>query len=924
MADIIFPTWTTGKTPVWWDIIPLADSAAANALKETTVTDLWTTIFTAKSTSDLSEWTNEYYTEAKVSANTDVAANTSARHTHSNKATLDAITASYTTADASKLAWTAAWAASSTDNALARFDSTTGKVLQNWTITEDDSWNLANVWTINWETVATGTNTWDQTASTLAISLWVWSPTVDTQQEYTDNTWSSWFFDGWACTDWGGWLLDVAAWSGFIRATNDNNAPLNSFKWAASTWIAVTDNSTQYIFVDDTGTISLNASEFIEAPDLILIWVITKESWLIESVYNLWVRLDESIWQAGRFIRRIHGVVRDKRKGWLILWETWTRNITLSAWTLWWGRTEYPISTLDTSVTGNFDIYSNTTKVAPAVTQWTNTVFWDWAGWTTVLSNGRWTNIWFYIEPDDHLIAVYDNAQYNSEAAAAATGSPSTVPNRISAWSTLASRLTFQKNASTATIIPLWESLPSWSAASDHNSLTGLDWWTAWEYYHLTSAEYTDLENANALNSATTTVNVNSATAPTIWQVLTATSSTAATWQAPTWGTDADAIHDNVAWEIALITEKATPIWADYILIEDSAAGNVKKKVQVGNLPTAWGWEANTYSNAWTGWIGITLTKTGINLPFKSVNAASTKIAVTDDVPNSNIDIDVVEANLTLSNMWWSVTDAQVPNTITLDNITQITNRSHTWLSDKGTNTHAQIDTHIASVTNPHSVTKAQVWLTNVDDTSDATKNSAIATLTNKSVALWANTITWTKAEFNTAVTDWDVVFTWDDITGKSASTDALKSATTTINVSSATAPTVWQVLTATWSAAATWQDAWGWGTWVTIFDWQVDWELVPWRIFNTLTPWAFTATEFRCQTETLPVGASIVVNLLKNWTVDATCTIIVTETIVNWLYTDADTTFVSWSYAATDRVTVEIDSVWSTIAGNNLSWTLS
>lgn len=45
------------------------------------------------------------------------------------------------------------------------------------------------------------------------------------------------------------------------------------------------------------------------------------------------------------------------------------------------------------------------------------------------------------------------------------------------------------------------------------------------------------------------------------------------------------------------------------------------------------------------------------------------------------------------------------------------------------------------------------------------------------------------------------------DTTGKSAKTDALNSATTVVNVSSATAPTTGQVLTATDSTHATWQD---------------------------------------------------------------------------------------------------------------------
>lgn len=45
-----------------------------------------------------------------------------------------------------------------------------------------------------------------------------------------------------------------------------------------------------------------------------------------------------------------------------------------------------------------------------------------------------------------------------------------------------------------------------------------------------------------------------------------------------------------------------------------------------------------------------------------------------------------------------SIQDAEVDNDITLTNITQITNRSHTNLSDIGTFTHAQIDTQIAGL----------------------------------------------------------------------------------------------------------------------------------------------------------------------------------------------------------------------------------
>lgn len=90
--------------------------------------------------------------------------------------------------------------------------------------------------------------------------------------------------------------------------------------------------------------------------------------------------------------------------------------------------------------------------------------------------------------------------------------------------------------------------------------------------------------------------------------------------------------------------------------------------------------EANTASNVGTSGTGILKQKNGVDFQFKKINPASTKITITDDTINNKIDINV--------------------------DPTQIT---HTDLQDVGSNTHAQIDSHIANTSNPHVVTIDQI-----------------------------------------------------------------------------------------------------------------------------------------------------------------------------------------------------------------------
>jgi len=151
-----------------------------------------------------------------------------------------------------------------------------------------------------------------------------------------------------------------------------------------------------------------------------------------------------------------------------------------------------------------------------------------------------------------------------------------------------------------------------------------------------------------------------------------------------------------------------------------------------------------------------------------------------------------------------------------------------------------------------------------------------------------------------------------------------LKSATTTVSVSAATAPTVWQVLTAVNWTTATWQAGWWWG-WASAPHFNVDiaWTQIVWKLYTYVCNAAVTAWTFRSSLWVLPSWSTLIVNLHKNWTIDATCTHTAWDSATNWLYPQTDTTFVSWSYVAWDVLTVEISQIWTTIAWADLTFSL-
>jgi len=137
-----------------------------------------------------------------------------------------------------------------------------------------------------------------------------------------------------------------------------------------------------------------------------------------------------------------------------------------------------------------------------------------------------------------------------------------------------------------------------------------------------------------------------------------------------------------------------------------------------------------------------------------------------------------------------------------------------------------------------------------------------------------------------------------------------LKSATTNINIASASTPSNGQVLTATSSTTATWQTpAWAW--WWASFDWvrwqviNIAWEIITWKIAELTAFASWTFAEMQISTLTRTTWTTTV-TIKKNWTAIWTATITSATTVTNGRYFWTSTDLAD-SFVANDVITIEV-----------------
>lgn len=192
------------------------------------------------------------------------------------------------------------------------------------------------------------------------------------------------------------------------------------------------------------------------------------------------------------------------------------------------------------------------------------------------------------VEAQLHSYILLSTAEYATEALALASSLVTNIPALISSHADFIGRIVIQKGAVTGTIQSAFTTtFGASSGITDHNILSGKQGGTVGEYYHSTLAEYTgtgtgvfvrastptiatpSMTNvaitsgsitgtdvtATDLKSATTTIAIDAAVAPTAGQVLTAIDGTSASWQAG--GVTSDALRNTKGGTGALASNVA-------------------------------------------------------------------------------------------------------------------------------------------------------------------------------------------------------------------------------------------------------------------------------------------------------------------------------------------------------------------------------
>lgn len=312
--------------------------------------------------------------------------------------------------------------------------------------------------------------------------------TYSTVQHWRNNMASAGIISGGVMSDAGGAAINVTGGSCAVRPSISHLSTLYFADFPANNGIAIPTNTVQYVGIEynaGSPVVAIRSTDDFDYMTNFPVGVVTNEAGILHFHTSDRHDIADADSHIAERMEHTATFARDEVIGGLILGETGTRNVTMSAGAMWQKLTKLIIPAFNSSTGSTFDIYyrngaGSFTKVA-AQTQWPNTQWDNGTGALATLGNNKYGVLWFYVEADDGmLIMLYGRAEHGSIAAAEAEAPPATVPNRVTAGARILGKIVFMKSAATATSVSsVFTTVFSTTGASNHANLANLDYASA-------------------------------------------------------------------------------------------------------------------------------------------------------------------------------------------------------------------------------------------------------------------------------------------------------------------------------------------------------------------------------------------------------------------------------------------------------------
>lgn len=300
-----------------------------------------------------------------------------------------------------------------------------------------------------YDTITAELRIWDGTpggksprypTSTIDATNVIGNPTESTLDITLDHIYSAGIIAGGGLTNNLDGTIDVNGGTCYIRAIDDSHSTLYLAEFGGVTNLAMTDNSTNYVYIDyNNGApvpkVTLDPT-IINVTTRVPHCIITREG----SFLNIILLANDSVDANAKLRKRLfYAEERFAHASGGILSNPSLLYLACSAGLFYFGLGVINTPALDTSVTGTFEYYwtadTGATWTETDAVQLSNTQYNNITTGLVALSSNKYTNSWIYIIPStegtEHYAVLYGQQEHTTPADYLAESPPTVLPPSV-------------------------------------------------------------------------------------------------------------------------------------------------------------------------------------------------------------------------------------------------------------------------------------------------------------------------------------------------------------------------------------------------------------------------------------------------------------------------------------------------------------